>query len=320
MPSGRAPVTPWTHDLMDLHYPPMRWLALLVGLAALAPAGGLAQYDPFASVRRVRIGGTELAYVEQGQGGTPVIFVHGSGADLRTWGYQLQFFGKSRRAIAYSRRYHHPNRFEGDGSDYAPALHADDLAGVITTLTGGRADIVAASYGGVVALLVARDRPALVRRLVLVEPVAFGLLPDDAPEAAGLDAIENARRHMRAGDPEAALRTFVQAIIAPWAFDLMPGSTRSMLYDNIRELEAEARAPLVSLEPRYTCGDARRVRAETLLIVGGASAPLLKATSDRVARCLADVETRTIEGAAHAVHAQQVQAFNGAVIEFLDRR
>ena len=35
--------------------------------------------------------------------------MHGTGADLRTFGYQLQFFAQTRKVIVYSRRYHHPN-------------------------------------------------------------------------------------------------------------------------------------------------------------------------------------------------------------------
>ena len=38
-----------------------------------------------------------------------------------------------------------------------------------------------------------------------------------------------------------------------------------------------------------------------------------------VGACLPHVDMRTIPGASHAVHAQQVQAFNQIAQEFLDR-
>ena len=115
------------------------------------------------------------------------------------------------------------------------------------------------------------------------------------------------------------MRTFLSALIAPGAFDLMPESTRAMLRDNLPELTAEARAPLVTMAPRYTCEDARRVSAPTLLVDGGASAGFLHAMTRAVGACLPRVVPHTVPGASHAVHAQQVQAFNELVRDFLDR-
>jgi len=295
----------------------MRLAAAVVAL--LATASTAAQYDPFADARHASVNGIRLAYVERGVGGTPLVLVHGSGADLRTWGYQLQFFGQTRRTIAYSRRYHHPNAPPGATAVYSAQQQADDLAAFTGDVASGRADLVASSYGAVVALLVARDHPALVRRLVLVEPVVFSLLTADSPEAREASALDTARRQLLEGEAEPAMRTFLSALMAPGAFELLPESTRAMLRDNLPELTAEARVPLVTMAPRYTCQDARRVTAPTLLIDGGASAAFLRTMTRAVGACLPSVEARTVPGAAHAVHAQQAQAFNTLVRDFLDR-
>ena len=296
----------------------MRVTAAVV--AVLATASTVAQYDPFADARHASVNGVSLAYVERGVGGTPLVLVHGSGADLRTWGYQLQFFGQTRRTIAYSRRYHHPNAPPGTTAAYSAQQQADDLDAFIGVVAAGRADLVASSYGAVVALLLARDHPARVRRLVLVEPVVFSMLTADSAEAREASALDTARRQLLEGEAELAIRTFLSALIAPGAFDLMPESTRAMLRDNLPELTAEARAPLVTMAPRYTCQDARRVTAPTLLIDGGASAAFLRTMTRAVGECLPSVEARTVNGAAHAVHAQQAQAFNTLVRDFLDRQ
>lgn len=294
----------------------MRLGATAVAVLAAASA---AQYNPFADVRYAEVAGARLAYVERGAGGTPVVLVHGSGADLRTWGYQLQHFGQTRRTIAYSRRFHHPNAPPEVTSVYSAAQQAEDLATLIRGVASGRADLVASSYGAVVALLVARDHPAVVGRLVLVEPVTFSLLSPESADAREASALDTARRQLLEGNTETAMRTFLTVLIAPGAFDLMPESTRAMLRDNLPELTAEARAPLVTMAPRYTCEDARRVTAPTLLVEGGASAAFLRAMTRAVGACLPRVELRTVPGASHAVHAQQAQAFNQLAQEFLDR-
>lgn len=269
-------------------------------------------------VHRVQVPGAELAWVEQGSG-TPVVFVHGSGADLRTWGYQMAPIAQaSFRAIAYSRRFHHPNAppTTADAA-YTAALHADDLAAFITSLHAGAVHIVAASSGGVVALLVARDRPALVRSMVLTEPAMFSLLPAGSPEAASAAPLETARALMAGGETDAALHAFVDAIIGPGAYQLVPASTRAMLNDNLPELRREAAAS--PGDPPFTCDDAKRVQAPVLLVTGGASPLFFKAIDERLAQCLRSVEAVTVPGAAHAVHAQQTARFNDLVVGFLQR-
>lgn len=285
----------------------------------LAGAAAVAQYDPFAGARTAQVGGAALAYVERGAGGTPLVLVHGSGADLRTWGYQLQHFAASRRTIAYSRRFHHPNAPPAPRDAYDPAGHAADLVALIRALAGGRADVVASSYGGVVALMAARGTPGVIRRLVVVEPVLFSLLEPGAPEGSSLEPLHLARKQLLDGDAEQATRTFVSTIIAPGAYELMPASTREMLRDNLPELTAEARAPLPATAPPFTCADAGGVGVPVLVVDGAASAAFLRAIARKVAACLPKGESHTVAGAAHAVHAQQAGAFNALVQAFLDR-
>ena len=52
----------------------------------------------------MQVNGASLTYVDDGQG-APVVFVHGSLADHRTWERQRAIVGKQYRVIAYSQRY-----------------------------------------------------------------------------------------------------------------------------------------------------------------------------------------------------------------------
>ena len=90
--------------------------------------------------------------------------------------------GESERIVSYSRRYHYPNQWPGDGSDYSLALHAKDLEGFIRVLNAGPVHLVGNSYGGFVVAIVATEHPELVRSVVVGEP-AVGVLIKDLPEA-----------------------------------------------------------------------------------------------------------------------------------------
>jgi non-heme chloroperoxidase len=284
---------------------------------AVTAAGVAVSAQGSGTVSRVTVEGAELAWVEQGSG-IPVVFVHGSGADLRTWGYQMSPVAQaSFRAVAYSRRFHHPNAPPAEGDAYSAALHAADLAAFIESLHAGAVHIVASSYGGVVALLTARDRPALIRTLVLTEPAMFSLLPPDSEPAREAAALEEARSLVARGDPETALRAFVDAIFGTGAYQFMPASTREMLTDNLPELRREAAAP--AGDPPFSCDDAKAVRAPVLLLTGGASPSFFKAIDQRLVECLPSVEAVTVPGALHAVHAQQTARFNELLIGFLSR-
>ena len=291
------------------------WWGLLAVLGVTGGVPVLTQGGD--AVRRVTVRGTELAWIEQG-GGTPVVFVHGSGADLRTWGYQMAPVAQaSFRAIAYSRRFHHPNAPPRPGEAYTAIRHADDLVAFIDALHAGAVHIVASSYGGVVALLVARDHPSMVRSMVLTEPAMLSLLSPGTPAAAQAAQLDAARGLLAGGDAEAALRAFVDAIFGPGAYQLMPASTREMLTDNLPELRREAAAP--AGDPPFSCQDAGRVTVPVLLVTGGSSPAFFKAIDQRLEECLPSVEAVTVPGASHAVHAQQTARFNELVVGFLAR-
>jgi pimeloyl-ACP methyl ester carboxylesterase len=285
-----------------------------LALAALA-AAALAGAPDGRLTRTAAVDGAELAYVEEGRG-EPVIFVHGTGADLRTWGYQMEPFGRRFRAIAYSRRYHHPNAADANGT-YTGLVHASDLEAFIEKVAGEPAHLVGSSYGGAVALLVARDRPDLVRSLVITEPALFALLPSDSPEAGQVRSLHAAGAMLLRGDTDAAIQAFVDTIIGPGASALMPASTRVMLRDNLPELRLEAAAP--ETDPAFTCADARRIHTPVLLLSGSGSPAFFLAVTRTLAACLPAVETVTVPGVAHAVHAQQPERFNELAIGFISR-
>src|SRR6266571_9439985 len=60
-------------------------------------------------VKAIFINGDSIHYIDIGKG-DPVVFIHGTLGDYRTWGTQMDTFTKNHRVIAYSRRFAYPNK------------------------------------------------------------------------------------------------------------------------------------------------------------------------------------------------------------------
>ena len=104
------------------------------------------------------VNGVTLKYVEKGNG-QPIVFVHGSASDYRTWKDQLDEFSADYKVIAYSRRYHWPNEPIPDDGDYSMLEHVDDLQALIRSLGIAPVHLVGHSYGAFVSLLLAVREP-----------------------------------------------------------------------------------------------------------------------------------------------------------------
>lgn len=93
----------------------------------------------------ISVDGYALDAVTRGDG-PPLLLVHGSASDRRTWVHQLDAFADRYRVTAYSRRYHWPNEPIPEGTDYVFEEHVSDLEAVLRRL---RTEDAAAAAGGV---------------------------------------------------------------------------------------------------------------------------------------------------------------------------
>jgi len=107
----------------------MLWLMLGASLSLMHPMEAIGQ----PSTKTIQANGVELHYVEKGTG-VAVIFIHGGLDDYRAWDEQVGPFSDHYRAIAYSRRYNHPNSGVTFGSSYsAEVVH--NAKRVVTWIT-----------------------------------------------------------------------------------------------------------------------------------------------------------------------------------------
>jgi len=285
-------------------------------------------------VQRIEVNGTWLASVETGAG-EPVVFVHGVLNDLRSWTKQLEVFGSRHRAVAMSCRHYYPNDPIAEDTPLPLDTLADDLAAFLRALHLAPAHLVGASNGAIVCLLVAlRDR-SLVRTLVLAEPPLLPVLGVSVPPQAGqilkllvsnpraalavikfgAKGIGPAFRAFRRGDDDEGMQIFARAVLGRQAAAAMTDSMQQQSRDNLKPFKARLRAGF----PPFSEAEARRIDVPTLLVEGGHSAPVLHAIGDRLARLMPRVERLEITNASHLMYESHAEAFNAAVLGFLDR-
>ena len=266
--------------------------------------------------KAVAVNGYEMAYVERGTG-VPVILVHGSGVDYRYFAAQMEPIGSKYRAISISLRRYYPEPWRGDG-DFGLKQHAADLVAFARQLDAGPVHLVGHSRGATVALYATRMAPDLVRSLTFAEGGAGmpAFAPDD-PVLAGrrATAFRTMTEQLSKGDMDGGLKTFMEFVGGPGAWEKTPDPARQVLRDNAWTLamsEVETAA-----WPAFSCDDAKRIQVPALLLGGDASPPNFGATLDKLQSCLAKVQRQVIQKSGHGMPRLNPTGFNAAVLSFI---
>lgn len=282
---------------------------------------------------RLCIDDAELEYSEIGRG-EPLLLVHGSASDCRTWRFQRLAFADRFRVICFSRRYHWPNSPIPEGADYSMLEQTADLGSVIRGLGAAPAHLVGHSYGAFLCLLLAMKQRSLVRTLVLAEPPVITLFVSPGPTpwefakllltrprtAAAIMrfaamGVGPARRAFQRGDLEAGIRAFGDAVLGPAGYEHLPESLKAEIHDNLPTVRAELLGSgLVPL-----AADAlQTLDLPTLLVTGEKSVALFHRLADRLGELLPAAERVEIRGGTHMMHQDNASAFNRSVRRFLD--
>jgi pimeloyl-ACP methyl ester carboxylesterase len=159
------------------------------------------------------VNGTELFVERRGESGDPMVLVHGSWADHRTWNVVLPKLAGLFSVAVYDRRGH--GRSARPPGPYRIEDDVADLVGVLEALDHYPAHIVGLSLGGSIALRLAAERADLFRSLVVHEPPIYTLLGAEAPELAKFRERGAAvAERLAAGDPRGAAHLFVETVAA----------------------------------------------------------------------------------------------------------
>jgi len=150
-------------------------VALLVSACRAAPIPEAQRYPAGTAFRAQyrTVDGTRLRLIDSGNG-TPVVFIHGFGASIYGWRYQLPpTVTAGYRVVAFDNRGFGFSDKPAHG--YTNAAYAHLVVSLLDSLGIASAVLVGHSMGGAIAAEVALTYPDRVRGLVLIDAAGYGV-------------------------------------------------------------------------------------------------------------------------------------------------
>lgn len=256
---------------------------------------------------------TSLAHRSAGSGSL-VACLHSSGGSSGQWQALMAADDGRYRFIAPDFHGHGRSPQPAADRDYALALETDAVIRLLPEVEC--VDLVGHSYGGVVALDVARRLPAQVRSLTLYEPVLFGILGRDSAEYREVIGVGQAIvADARGGRLAAAAERFIDYWAGPGTWAAMTETQRNT---------AAARSAVVASHFGALFADPIPIEAlaaidmPVLLMRGGRTTSPAAAVADRLAAALAKVEVRRFERIGHLGPITHATVVNAAIVDHLD--
>ncbi len=255
--------------------------------------------------------------VHGGDEDTPILALHSSGASGQQWRRLRETLG-ARVAVATPDFHDHGAgpAWEGDALDIVAA----DTAVALRALDalGRPAHVIGHSYGGAIALQVARARPRLVRTLTVYEPVAFDVLLGHDPRhvaAAVIVAVGEAiARRTARGDATAAAALFVSYWSGESAWDAMNERARATLALRMPAIAAHFQSLFANRTPVAALG---AITCPVLLATGRAAHAPVRRIAELLTNWLPDVSHARLCDAGHMGPLTHRDAFLELVAAFL---
>jgi pimeloyl-ACP methyl ester carboxylesterase len=272
--------------------------------------------------RTVAVGDVDLVVAEAGAGGRPLLLVHGfTGAkeDFTEWLDPLAARGW--HAVAPDHRGHGASSKPASDDAYSFTILANDMLGLADALGWERFALLGHSMGGMVAQVMATQRPTRLTGLVLMDtghgPVA-GLDPDLAAAAVAIvrergmdDLIEIMKAHSSPLETPAHQRLLAQRPGYAEFGERKMRATSAHLY-------AAMTALFVSSPDRLAELATLPASLPALVMVGDQDRPFI-AASERMTATIAGASMAVITDAGHSPQFENPDGWWSALTEFLDR-
>jgi 3-oxoadipate enol-lactonase len=265
--------------------------------------------------RYARNGTLRIAYELQGtmhRRRSWLVLIQGMGFDRSGWDPVLRMLRRRFRLVLVDNR--GTGRSDRPDGKFTVADMADDVVAVLDAARIGRAHVLGASLGGMVAQELAISHPERVGSLVLACTAPGWPLAYPMP-AASIWLITSTRRI----PVEAARRRYIEnALSAPTVKRNPDLVERLMDMQGARPADRKVLSAQAKAGARYAgqLGQ-RRIRARTLVLHGGADTVVDPRNGELLARRIAGARLVTFPGLGHLLFWEDPGGFAAAVTSFL---
>lgn len=238
----------------------------------------------------------------------PVILLHSSGASGAQWRALAALLG-TRYDVVAPDLYGYGNTPMWPGNGAFSLAHEAELVLALLDKLGSPVHLVGHSYGGALALHVARTHADRVRSIAVYEPVAFHLLADrnEITAVAG-----DVARAVVCGDYVGGFGSFFDYWSGAPAWDAVPAAKQAAMAARLPKIALEFHAALN--EPAHLA-DFEALAVPTMLLQGARSPRPTRRICELLARVMPDARLITLNDAGHMApltHADQVNALIAA--------
>ncbi|HEX6765839.1 MAG TPA: alpha/beta hydrolase [Polyangiaceae bacterium] len=243
--------------------------------------------------------------------GTNVLLIHGTGTDGSSWLPLMRLLRDRAHLTSYDRRGTTAWPL-GDATERITVEeHADDAAELILDLEMGPAHVCGASFGGAVALELARRRPDLVLSATLYEPVVPA--SENLPAVpTGLVADFEKLLALRKGEEAAAL--FHRRVLTDEVWEALAPESRRKAESTWRHVHADL---VAGATYRLAASELGRVEVRTLLLQGGRSRRTFEPSVRVLHASLPHSERAVIPSAGHHLSGDAWAELASVIAEFV---
>lgn len=257
----------------------------------------------------IRVGAAEIAYEITGDG-DPLLMIMGLAADSRMWAFQVGAFSSRYRCVLLDNR--------GTGRSIAPPgplsiqEMASDAVAVLDAAGIERAHVLGISMGSAIAQHVALEAPERVRSLTLAATWCA--------KNPYLERLAELGRVVAELGHPALVRASILWLFTP-AFILEQPHT----VQGIESMALELQPPPTTFTSQVTALLDHETRARlaslhvpTRVLTGARDILVPPELSEQTARAIPGAELVTLDGG-HAFNIENADAFNRAVLDFLEK-
>jgi pimeloyl-ACP methyl ester carboxylesterase len=248
---------------------------------------------------RLNRDGVELYYEVHGEG-PALLLTHGYSATSQMWRGQIEPLSKNHTLIVWDMRGHGQSDYPDDPGAYSEAATVADMAALLDAAGAETAIVGGLSLGGYMSLAFHLAHPERVRALVIID-TGPGYRKDEPREAWNQTALRTAARYESEGLGRLAAGSVEMRTSTHRSADGLALAARGML--------TQKDARVIDSLPA--------VAVPSLVVVGANDTPFL-AASDYMAAKIPGARKAVIADAGHAANIDQPEAFNAAILAFLE--